>query len=884
MIIFLLATLAAASLTSVVYVKHKAYFKSEKGMKEKASIQDFNTAFSKILSGKAYICLKDVGFYDDYRKTYDSIKKKKRVHKIEFYKNFLLNYEYFYKIIEKNNEAYINKELNDYKELFDDLDGKSLDFKQRRAVVIDDDNSLILAGAGSGKTLTIAAKVKYLVEKGISPKDILLISFTKKSSEEMEDRIKNKLGIQVSVKTFHKLGLDLITTKYQSRPDIKSNLSDSIDDYLNREVYKNKKNLYMIVDFFAYYLQIPKEIEDFDSLEDYHEYKMSLDYETLSSKAKSSYMDKGMHDMRTEKTTLNKEVVKSFEELMIANFLFLNGIKYEYESLYPYKSKKPYKPDFYLPEYDLYIEHFGINEEGTTPQYSELESKKYLDDMAWKRDFHQKNNTKLIETYSYLNKSGGLLTYLKKMLDQEGVVFRPLDRRAVFESVFNYSDKRYLMDFKKLIGTFIGLFKSMGYTSNDFKTVDDLADRETKAFMRVRSKLFFRIVKPIYDHYQLSLRKAGAIDFNDMINMSTKIVSDGDLDLSYKYIIIDEYQDISRSRYKLIHAIKEKTGAKLLCVGDDWQSIYRFAGSDISLFTDFESYFGKFTLSRIERTYRNSSELIDLASDFILRNKDQLKKSLKSDKHLKEPVQIISHSGDKVRALMYAIEKIVSEYGHEGHILLIGRNNSDIGFLSHSNAFTYDSGKIIYNKYKGLSIDYMSAHRSKGLEADNVIIINGENDKLGFPNKISDDPIVSYVLTKLEAYDFAEERRLFYVALTRTRNKTYLMTTHLNESIFIKEFMKTDGVSINKSLVDNTLKEVSCPKCLVGKLVERQGKKSFVGCSNYPGCDFTLNDASILRDTKRCGCGGFLIKRSGQYGEFYGCSNYPLCEHKEKVD
>ncbi len=885
MTLILFAVFCIASYKSAIYIKQRKYLQSEQALIEKKLIEDFNKSLGQTLSCLGYISSRDIEFYGNYKKVYSSIKGNKRLHKIEFYRNFMLNYEYFYKIIDKNREAYIKLELKKHEQLLDNIDGKSLDLQQRRAVIIDDTNNLVLAGAGSGKTLTIAAKTLYLVKvKKVHPKEILLISFTKKSSEEMAHRIKDKLNIPIAVHTFHKLGLELITKKYGRRPEIQSNLAKVIDDYLENEVYSSNKNLNMIMDFFAYYLQIPKEVEEFDSLADYHEYKMNLDYETLGSKARISYLKHNQNEMRSEKQTYNKEVVKSFEELIIANHLFLNGVKYEYERLYPYKSKKPYKPDFYLPEYDIYLEHFGVNENNETPQYNDIESKKYLEDMEWKREFHKANQTKLIETYSYMNKNGNLINHLDRILKDHGISYKPVDKKLVFEAVFNYGDNRYLMDFKKLISTFITLYKSKGYTSKDFKVIDQLADKEEKNFMRIRSKLFFRIVKPIYDHYQSSLRNNGCIDFNDMINVATDIVSDGELKLNYKYIIIDEYQDISRSRYKLIQAIKINTGAKLLCVGDDWQSIYRFAGSDISLFTDFENCFGKYTLSRVEKTYRNSKELIDVASNFVLKNPMQIKKSLKSDKSLEHPVEIVGHSGDKVRALKYVIEKIVEKHGDDSDILIIGRNNADISFLSQSHEFSYENNRIIYKKYNRLIIEYMSAHRSKGLEASNVIIINGENNKLGFPNKISDDPVLSYVLTKLEPFSYAEERRLFYVALTRTKNKSYVLTTHLNESIFVKELMNKQNIRMNKTLVDNTVQQVLCPKCMVGTLIERQSRtNSFVGCSNYPNCDYTVPHISILREPKRCGCGGFMIKRSGKFGEFYGCSNWPVCEQREKA-
>lgn len=876
----------------------KKYLSSEAVHQDRLKIELYNEKLNSLLVEKSdYISSLDTSFHDEYASLYHKLKKHKVLNKIEFYTTFFKSYEHFQQTIKQKNEKYIQSELLTHKSLFDTIDGKSLDDQQRRAVIVDDINNLVLAGAGSGKTLTIAAKTKYLVEtKNIKPKDILLISFTKKSSDEMQERIAKKLNVDIQVKTFHKLGLDLIVQKYNKRPDIQSNLGHVIDEYFYNTVYKNKKYLYMIVEFFAYYLQIPKMVDDFESLESYHDYQMSLDYETLMSKASvSGYINQNKVDMRNDKETLKRERVKSFEELMIANFLFLNGVKYDYERDYPYaspdKTKKRYCPDFYLSDYDIYIEHFGVNEAGQCPQYSDIESEKYQQDMTWKRAFHNEHQTTLIETYSYMNSKGQLMDKLDKLLKEHGVKYKPVDRKEVFESVFNYKENRYLNDFKKLISTFIHLFKSMGYKGQDFITIDKLADSEEKDFLKIRSKLFFRIVRPIHEHYQRHLKEQGYIDFNDMINMATHIVSAGEVALHYKYIIIDEYQDISQSRYKLIKAIKDRTGAKLLCVGDDWQSIYRFAGSDISLFSEFERYFGKYELNKIEKTYRNSQELIDIAGSFVMSNKMQLKKNLKSDKSKTNPIEIIGHSANKIKGLEYTIQKIIDEFGLNTDILLIGRNNFDINFLSSSELFQVKSDNkgisISYKKYPSLKISFMSAHRSKGIEAANVIIVNGENDKLGFPNKISDDPVLSYVLTKLDPFDHAEERRLFYVALTRTKNKTYILSSNMNESIFVKELMTKQNIRMNKTNLENTTHErLACPKCLVGVLTERRAihsKKQFVGCSNYPNCDYTLPSTTALTDHKKCTCGGYLIKRTGQYGNFYGCSNYPVCKRKMKA-
>jgi DNA helicase-4 len=368
-----------------------------------------------------------------------------------------------------------------------------------------------------------------------------------------------------------------------------------------------------------------------------------------------------------------------------------------------------------------------------------------------------------------------------------------------------------------------------------------------------------------------------------------KVLSNCDIP-SYKYLIVDEYQDTSKSRFNLLKAIADKTKAKVFCVGDDWQSIYRFAGSDISLFTDFKKYFGYTKVLKIEKTYRNSQQLIDEASRFILRNPIQMRKDLRSDKHLNYPLVFWGYDNDPRVALQGAIDKIVSEEGIQSSILLLGRTNYDMEVVKSTGLFKLfhhnRTEKLEYLPIPELQVDFLTVHKSKGLEADNVIVLNFKNDKLGFPNQIADDPILNLVLTKTEGYKFAEERRLFYVAITRTKNRTYILTDVKNPSPFFNEFVESKSVCFFSIKKDRGEEQTNCPCCKTGFLlkVEHNGS-SFIGCSNYPKCRYTLNDATILNHPRHCpSCGGFLVKRKGRNGHiFVGCTNYPYCTYTEQI-
>ena len=373
-----------------------------------------------------------------------------------------------------------------------------------------------------------------------------------------------------------------------------------------------------------------------------------------------------------------------------------------------------------------------------------------------------------------------------------------------------------------------------------------------------------------------------------MIIEATEIVKNKEINLNYKYIIIDEYQDISKSRFDLIKQIKNQTNAKLICVGDDWQSIYRFTGSDVDLFTNFDKHVGYYELLKIEKTYRNSQQLIDISGKFIMKNKNQLVKNLKSDKNNKNPIKMISYNNDICAAIEIAIKDIVKIWGRVAEIIILGRNNFDIKALDNSLRYkAINDGNDIFVKHKEypqLKIKYLTVHKSKGLEGDNVIIINLENKITGFPNKMVDDQVLELVLTKADNFELAEERRLFYVALTRTKNTAYLIVPDKNSSVFCDELKKEFDINHEEKLDEVKTEIPRCPRCIDGRLVKRISmyKKEFVGCDNYPMCDFTHSSIDILNNTSICNkCGSYMIKKTSRGINFLACINFPYCKNTE---
>ena len=831
-----------------------------------------------------------------YQETSDFFRGKSKFYKKQpRVRRFNDTYEDFAEFIKNYNQEYVaaQKQLN--RDFFDNIEGKSLDDQQRQAIITDEYSNLIIAGAGSGKTLTILGKVKYLIEKrNIDPSKILLLSFTRKTVEELNQRLRN-LGLKTKATTFHKLGYDYIK-HFQKNPPAVANenlLHQTIKQFLKNDILHNDSALKSFVQFMACYLNIPEENDAFDSLGEKLDIKNGIDFETLKSK----YYANTSGSRRISKNkldTFSGERVKSVEELMIANFLFLNGVNYEYEKPYPHGDHM-YRPDFYLTDYDIWLEHFGVDKQGRARWLTEFQEKQYLDDMRKKRAKHHLYRTKLLETYSWYNRDNILLDKLREMLEKSGVTFQPLSEQEVYHKIIK-QDSSFGAEIISLITSFINLSKSRGLAVNGLRKF--MEDSETdNQFMNVRRQLFLDFALPIIEKYNAVLLARGEIDFNDMINQAANLVQRKGAAKAYDYIIIDEYQDISAARFKLITEIRQRSGARLVCVGDDWQLIYRFTGSDISLFSDFGKFVGEHEKLFIERTYRNSQQLINISAKFIQQNPQQLAKNPKSSKQLDCPMEFVVYDQNNASTvLVEQIRQIVAECGVGQHILLLGRHSFDLDYVICQRD---DKGKVIkdqlreevkkYNEatgelniagLEGVNITFITAHKSKGLEADNVIVLNLKNDLYGFPNKLTGDPIISLLLSAPEACRFAEERRLFYVALTRTKNKVYLLTPE-NESLFTKEIKRYSNYLVQGCYGESEL--VNCPWCKTGRLIIRQNSqtgKSFVGCSHYPHCSQSYNNVEILSKPILCSScrSGFLVRRRGKYGEFLGCTNYPECK------
>ena len=309
---------------------------------------------------------------------------------------------------------------------------------------------------------------------------------------------------------------------------------------------------------------------------------------------------------------------------------------------------------------------------------------------------------------------------------------------------------------KKLIITFINLYKS---NYNDINYLLNLYQKS-----HFINKIYFKIILEIYHIYNQELESSNLYDFNDMIKIATNNIINNQIKTNYKYIIIDEFQDTSLNRFKLINAIIKQNNAKIFVVGDDYQSIYRFTGCNLDIFLNFNKLVNNLNIINLDYNYRNPKEIIDVANSFIMKNKNQIKKETICLKNINKPIKICFYKNKRT-----AIEKILKYI--DTKYLILGRNNKD---------------KDLFNVQDK---PFLTIHKSKGLEEDNIILINLTNNNNSLPSKIKNHKVINKII-KTDYYPYEEERRLFYVALTRTRNNIYLLVPKSNYSIFIKELMK----------------------------------------------------------------------------------------------
>lgn len=747
---------------------------------------DLNSTFS----GKIISATQEKDFVNHYKphfqEAYSLVKKLEafNITPSETISKFISDFGAINRLVKQHNEGIITFLLDTHKEFFDHCLKYPLDKQQRRSIVSEEENCLVVSSAGSGKTSSIVGKVKYLTEiKKINPQNILLISYTNKAAAELTER----MGIAgLRGYTFHKLALDIIGQTTGQKPSIYEN-TDALFVKIYHELLNDKKFKKSVIEYFIDYQTPEKEWE-----------KRKNERRQQLSEQKEVRLKATFPDM-DGKTVY----VRSEQEQKICFALSSLSVKFRYEEPYEHplvdEMHSQYKPDFSIyfeqggETKRIYLEHFGVDEHGLVPiwfakdrgiTYEEA-NQKYNDGITWKKAAHEKFGTKLLTTSSADFYYSDIREKLKTLLEKADVSIQEKTDAELYDMVLPPNSK-HEKAFIRLVVTFVTLIKS------SCKSVDEVL-RQTKNAGDERSTFIIKnIFQPVYKRYIEELANINQIDFTDAILQATDICRSSH-PVKYDYIIVDEFQDISVDRYNFLKVLREgNPPAKLYCVGDDWQSIYRFSGSDMALFNQFSDYFGQTEINKIETTYRFGEPLVSLSSQFIQRNEAQIKKNIHPfNPQVKTELQFCDYER---RDYCNVIGQLVASIPLDKSVFLLGRYSFDDYYLSFMYKFVKEGNRFFYI-IGDRKIEFLTVHKSKGLEADYVIILQCNKDTYGFPSLVSDDPVLNYVLTKSDQYPYGEERRLFYVAITRAKVKTYILYDRRFPSVFVDEFLHPEKVT-----------------------------------------------------------------------------------------
>ena len=615
----------------------------------------------------------------------------------------------------KNIDNYLNH-------IFDNIDDNIVLDSEQKQVVLDDSKYLmVIAGAGSGKTTTLAAKVKYLVDvKKIRAEDILIISYTNKAVNELSNMINKNFNINAQICTFHHYAYTLI--KEDENFKITTNGKQIIKDYiLSTTLHQNStKNVFLCV------------------------YKMYL------STILRSFPQNLLSEYTFSTGKIDKNIKKTITELEMLWINYNIIVEYNY---YHFQTNTYYLCVLKIDNEVIYVDYVSKND---IKKLFEINRKKY---------YAYKNKLNYLCIYS--NES--ILEKVKEFCKKNEINLKMNKRKDKINNIFLSS---------KLINMFI----------SDIYTFILLCKRNNIKEVNCSNKKLNLFLNEVYSYYQNKLKEKNSIDFEDMIIMATNKLKNNK---TYpKYIIVDEFQDISYERFLFLKKIIKFSKSNLIVVGDDWQTIYSFAGSNINLFLDFKKILGTSDVKiiKINKTYRNSQELINIAGNFIMRNDLQIKKNLLSNKSLSNPIKYFYYSNnkEKIQKIKLILNKIYNQ-NKNLKVLLLLRYKFDINFLINQKDFILKENRLIYKKYLNMHISYMTVHASKGLGYDEVIIVNNEDGLYGFPSNKEDSLFIKILDNRTKKDILDEERRLFYVALTRTKNNVYLLINKNNPSIFIKE-------------------------------------------------------------------------------------------------
>ena len=782
---------------------------------------------------------------------------------------------------EELRETYISSALEKERTFFDSVERNPLTENQRLACLRNNDRNLVLAAAGTGKTSVIIAKTIHLIESGqAKPNEILILAYNRSAAAELRQRFLERSHLDgaseadlPNIQTFHALGRDI--------------LKQSGDDaYLSIFAEDDLKFLIWVTEWLKEHISSSAE-----SLSNF----LKILYEPVNPFKFQHVEDYEAYVRDNELRALTGDKVKSYQELIIANWFYQHSVKFEYEPQYRTKRRikegVDYRPDFFLPDIDVYLEHFGIDRAGNTR--IGIDKNKYAEEMRLKRALHREQGTTLLETFHYDWVEENLEIKLKEKVLAAGGILEPISKEKLFEAL---NDSGHISEKAKILLDCLKAIRVEGL--KDDQILSRLADRNVG-----NKEIWAEVLIKVHGDYRAKLSAQNSIDFDDMISSATAKIGSGDFVPKWRHVLVDEFQDISQARASFLNSlITAETNPTLTAVGDDWQAIYRFSGGKLELITRFDEKFGPSTRTVLDKTFRYNSSIAHVAGTFITENPEQFSKEIETDKIAKETqVYLLDQGGIDGSNLPQKVERVVRkirENDPKGSITILARYN-----------YILEACRRQLRSASGENINFWTFHSSKGREADYCICVGFFMGASGFPNYKLDAVVKEALLPLPDNFKHSEERRLLYVALTRAKNKSYLIADAMSPSEFIIELLSPKyGLEIVSEKFQKTYRQIfKCPKCTGGFFQMRTGKfGDFYSCSSGYSCDANprkcgkcgapsidgrneskCNNPGCQNSIKICTvCGRPMRLREGRFGRFWGCSGYGLkkdrCKNTEK--
>ena len=756
------------------------------------------------------------------------------------------------------NSEFVQRRSDKYDYLFSDIDeaGHDLNPQQRKAVIRDNDNNLVIAGAGSGKTAVLTHRIEYLMERPdrIPADDIVALTYNNTAEKMIKTRLREEFDItETTVSTFHSLGLDILEEDLRFRPDVfgggkgsGGDLSDWVKERVNRYVNHDSG------DFKPHYFEFLKHFYDDEG-------------------ADADFVDKERQVAELQQSdykTLRGEEVRSQAEKTIADTLFLNQVEYTYEYRAGWAETGEeyggYDPDFHLPEHEITIEHWGIWEDGEVGAHFSQTSEEYHEKMRWARQlFAGEPDRTLVETYDFERKNETLRRALKARLQYHGVTFDPMSYEDLVDSSFDYRENRKAI--RKLFCSFIQNARQLGLSA---KEVDDRTGNGS-----AKANHFHWCAARLLKHFTGYLDSSDQIDFAGMLHQAVDVLERNPERYRdrYQQILVDEFQDVSPAEIEFLKAlIPPGADTRLFCVGDDWQAIYGFNGAEVRFFLDFEEHFEKPTITHLDTNYRSPAGVIDAGEELIQENEVQIDKKTipASDIEMTPKLYTIGAESETQfdERLAEVVVDRIAELGAKGadwgDILVLSRVNfkhDDVEDLCRERGIstTRDSAENAVRLYSG--------HAAKGEEAPHTLVTHVTDGHYGFPIQVEDPELLTPVQLSSENR-LPEERRLLYVALSRAEETLDVFTRVDHQSPFIDDFReqvtapetlasacREDRLTIENVRVDEVVEEKSKMQ-QEGWLEDGSIRRRFIiwEDANLPNLEvdkrYTIEDARIKED------------------------------------